>query len=79
MDDGGAARAEEGEAFRLEFPSEDKVRWWTFAATPVNIFGNLYDPDRMTEPEDPLFRGGTLAWELDIPTMEVFIRFQPQE
>lgn len=76
LDDGGSARAEEGKAFRMEFPAEDRVRWWTFADKPINIFGNLYDPESMTEPEDPMLRGGTVVWALDLDTMEVSVYYQ---
>ena len=74
--DGEGTLAEEGRAFRLEFPGEDEVRWWTRSDTPVNIFGALYDPESMTEPEDPMLCGGTVVWSLDLATMELSVFFQ---
>ena len=74
LDDGGSARAEEGKAFRMEFPAEDRDRWWTSSDTPVSVFGNLYDPERMTA--DPMLRGGTVVWDLDLDTMEVSVYYQ---
>ena len=74
--DGEGTLAEEGRAFRLEFPGEDEVRWWTRSDTPVNIFGALYDPESMTEPEDPMLCGGTVVWSLDLTAMELSVFFQ---
>ena len=76
LDTEGGTLAAAGEGFQLEFPTEDRVRWWTFADTPINIFGNLYDPASMTEPEDPMLRGGTVVWDLDLDTMEVSVYYQ---
>ena len=76
LDTEGGTLAAGGDGFQLEFPAEDRVQWWTKSNTPINVFGSLYDPEGMMA--DPMLRGGTVVWELDLDTMEVSIWFQPE-
>ena len=71
----GLYSADEGRGVRLLDSRSDMLRWWT----RLNWETNLYFPaDAWAGGETNIQSSGTATWTLYLPTMEVFLLYEPE-
>lgn len=71
--------ADEGRGIRLQDSRSDMIRWWIRLTQEINHETNLYMPaDYWTGGENKVVSSGTATWTLYLPTMEVFLLYEPE-
>ena len=75
----GVYSADEGRGIRFQDSGTGMIRWWMRLTQEINHETNLYMPaDAWTGGENKVVSSGSATWTLYLPTMEVFLLYQPE-